>query len=637
MCGIVGILKNTEGEIDAERLKRAVHQLSHRGPDAQRIWVGRGVALGHSRLSIVDLSPAGNQPMRSQCGRWMLSFNGEIYNHLEIRRDLSRVWRGHSDTETLVESISEWGPREALQRCRGMFAWIVWDNNHQQLTLARDRMGEKPLYYGMFNGEFRAASELRSLIAADEKLKLDHQSLALYLRHSAVPAPYSIWEGVRKVPPGHLVQVDQVPDIRVREPIAWWRLEEVTDNTSPISSATLAVEGLHDLLKAAVREQMISDVPLGAFLSGGIDSSTIVALMQSQSARPVRTFTIGFAEKQHNESSRASAIARHLGTEHTTLVVSSQDALATIPDLPDVWDEPFADSSQIPTLLLSRLTRKSVTVSLSGDGGDELFCGYDRYSWFARLDGTRRLIPQGARDLIARSLHAAGTNRSLGILERAAASRGLTFSLTGHRLQRLAELMRVDSSDALYRDLVSGWVSPSEILGPILEPPTVLTHHLRGPASPPRRLQFFDQLSYLPDDILTKVDRASMSVGLEARIPLLDPRVIELSWRMPSSMHRRRGQTKWVLRQVLARYVPPALFEQPKHGFSVPLDEWLRGPLRDWASDLLSKGSLSGHGLFDSTVVQRVWNEHLSGRRNHKAQLWSILMFQAWYDKWARA
>lgn len=635
MCGIVAVVESGKDPCDVALLESLTDALHHRGPDGRGVWLESGVGLGHARLSIIDTSQAGRQPMVSRCGRWVLTFNGEIYNHAELRKELASAWVGHSDTETLVEAISAWGPDDALRRIQGMFAFAVWDTQQRQLFVARDRMGEKPLYYGVVGGQFRVASELKALLADGSRPQVDRYSLGLFFRHGYVPSPHCIWTGIRKLGPGEAFRVapgelDQLPI-----PWAWWSVEEQAQQAPTGARDEEVVDSLEELLVDAVSRQMVADVPLGAFLSGGIDSSLIVALMQKSASRPVKTFTIGFEEEGFNESGYAEQVAQHLGTEHHTMMVTAQDAMATIPRLSSVWDEPFSDSSQIPTLLLSQLTREHVTVSLSGDGGDELFAGYSRYGRFLKLEQARRRVPARVRRLVSDLAVGVRAEQWDRVLNGVSVFGLGTSGVSGDRIHKLADVIRSETGDELYRLLVSQWSHPeSVLLGGGEHPSRLTTSEGVGPKDGPERLQYLDQLSYLPDDILVKVDRAAMAVSLETRVPFLDPRVVEYSWRVPSHLKYRPGAEKWVLREILSRHVPTHLFERPKMGFGIPLGEWLRGPLKAWASELLSPEQIRAQGFLDANVVQKLWREHQEGSRNWQARLWVVLMFQSWYQTW---
>lgn len=646
MCGITGFLCST---IDAasgqEQLRRMTDAIVSRGPDDQGHWVdpAQGVALGHRRLSIVDLSPAGHQPMASASGRYVLVFNGEIYNHGELRIDLEQRgaapgWRGHSDTETLLAAIELWGVAGALTRCVGMFAIALWDREERTLTLARDRLGEKPLYYGWqgtgASSAFLFGSELKALRKHPVfTAGVRRDALALLLRHNYIPAPHSIHEGIFKLLPGVILTVS----LARREPQiqSYWSVDEVARravHSRAIRPASELVDELEDLLKSAVARQMVADVPLGAFLSGGIDSSTVVALMQAQSRSPVRTFTIGFGEPGYNEAEHAKAVAAHLGTDHTELYVTSQQALDVIPRLPRLYDEPFSDSSQIPTFLVSQLARQHVTVSLSGDAGDELFCGYTRYLAAAGMWRKLTRVPAPMRRAAAAaitSVSPAAWNRFSRCLPTARTHR------LGDKLHKGAGVIGSGSIDALYMGLVSHWDDPASVVFGAQEPPTFLTGaqpDLAG-LNAIERMMALDTMSYLPDDILVKVDRAAMGVSLETRVPFLDHRVVEFAWSLPMDMKLRGGVGKWALRQVLVRHVPQSITDRPKMGFGVPIDAWLRGPLRQWAESLLDAQRLRGEGFFRPEPIQTKWAEHLSRERNWAYHLWDVLMFQAWLDE----
>lgn len=656
MCGFTGFLGGTLQDIAtrAATLEAMANRILHRGPDDGDTWCDGDsvVGFGHRRLAIVDLSQAGHQPMAAASGRYVIAYNGEIYNHLEIRRDLEAAghapaWRGHSDTETLLAGIDAWGVEQALRRATGMFAFALWDRQTRTLTLGRDRLGEKPLYYGWQGfGAARAflfGSELKALHAhpAFEK-QIDRDALCLYMRHNNVGAPHSIFAGISKLPPGHLLDVSlHAPKPALR---AYWSGAAVAADGAarPFQGRPEeGVDALDALLRDAIGGQMMADVPLGAFLSGGVDSSTVVALMQVQSNRPIKTFSIGFHEDAYNEAEHAAAVARHLGTDHTELYVTAREALDVIPKLPSLYDEPFADSSQIPTYLVSQLARRHVTVSLSGDAGDELFCGYNRYQITASLWGRLSAMPAGVRSAMAWGLTRVSPdriNRLAGSVKAAGRWRNI-----GEKIHKGAGVMAARSSEELYRGMVSQWQSPSDIVVGGHEPDTVLTRpddRLAG-LNDVERMMALDMLTYLPDDILAKVDRASMACSLESRVPFLDHRVVEFAWRLPLEYKLRRESqgytTKWALRQVLYRYVPVELIERPKMGFGVPIDSWLRGPLRDWAEELLSEARLRREGYLNPAPIRQKWAEHLGGQRNWQHPLWCVLMFQAWLENEAVA
>lgn len=647
MCGLTGFLGGAAQNAAEQALvlEAMVNQIRHRGPDDGGVWsdVDAQVGFGFRRLAIVDLSSAGHQPMTSSGGRYVIVFNGEIYNHLDLRADLQKSgqapgWRGHSDTETLLAGFEAWGIQGTVERAAGMLAFAVWDRQERTLTLARDRLGEKPLYYG-WQGNGRSAvflfgSELKALRAHPAfGAAINRDALCLYVRHNNIGGAHSIYQNIHKLQPGCLLTVSR----QTTEPVvhSYWSGADVAERgvAQPFSgTATEAVDALEVLLKSAVRRQMVADVPLGAFLSGGVDSSTIVALMQAQSARPVKTFTIGFHEAGYNEAEHAKAVAQHLGTEHTELYVTPEQAMAVIPRLPALYDEPFADSSQIPTFLVSQLARQHVTVSLSGDAGDELFCGYNRYQLTATLWRKLSMVPPPLRQAAAWAL----TRFSPQSLNRLAAGTSVTarWANVGDKLHKGAGVMAARSAADLYLGMVSQWTDPASVVIGGTEPATLLTGQqpaLTG-LTDVERMMALDMLTYLPDDILAKVDRAAMGVSLETRVPFLDHRVVEFAWHLPMKYKLREGQTKWALRQVLYRHVPKALIERPKMGFGVPIDSWLRGPLREWAEDLLAETRLRQEGYFHPGPIRQKWSEHLSGQRNWQYHLWAVLMFQAWLD-----
>jgi asparagine synthase (glutamine-hydrolysing) len=643
MCGFAGFLGGAPN-IGFEAVLRAMGDaLLHRGPDDGGVWwdPAAQIGLSHRRLSILDLSPAGHQPMVSPCERFVLAYNGEIYNHLELRAELEAQnghfdWRGHSDTETLLAALRHWGVEGALQRLNGMFAFGLWDAAERTLFLARDRMGEKPLYYGRSGDTFLFGSELKALAAhPDWRGEVDRDALALYMRHNDVPAPWSIYRGIRKLPPAHFVAIGD-GGRAVGAPRCYWDLGAVAEQGVAGASGTpeALADELDALLRDAVGRRMMADVPLGAFLSGGYDSSTVAALMQAQSSRPVKTFTIGFKEEGYDEAQHARAVAAHLGTDHTELYVTPAEALAVIPKLPTMYDEPFADSSQIPTFLVSQLARRHVTVALSGDGGDELFYGYERYFKATKIWVLLSRLPLPVRRLASGLLvHAPGNalEKTLGVLPKR-----LRVNHLADRLPKLAEVLVCENGESFYRRLVSQWKEPERVVLGARKPETILSAPDRLPPLPGlrERMMLLDMLTYLPDDILTKVDRASMAVSLEARVPLLDHRVVEFAWRVPTAYKYRDGQGKWLLRQVLYRYVPRELMERPKMGFGVPIEHWLRGPLRDWSEALLDEKRLREEGYFDPAPIRMMWEEHVAGKRRWHYYLWDVLMFQAWLEAW---
>jgi asparagine synthase (glutamine-hydrolysing) len=645
MCGFVGLFApfNTlSGEQIEHELRGMANAIAHRGPDSDGYWSDSpvGIGLAHRRLAIVDLSPAGAQPMISGSSRYVIVFNGEIYNHFSLRDQLQSGgyltyrWRGHSDTETLLTGFDAWGIEQTLERAIGMFSMAVWDRHERKLIMVRDRLGEKPLYYG-WQGErsgkvFLFGSELSALRKHPVfSAEINRDALALYLRHNCIGGEHSIYTGIHKLPPGHLLTVSLERPVVVTRP--WWSGADVVRQglAQPfVGSPDDAVHVLDELLRDAVSQQMMADVPLGAFLSGGVDSTTVVSLMQSLSSRPVRTFTIGFHEDGYNEAKHAQAVAKHLGTDHTELYVRPEDALAVIPKLPTIYAEPFADSSQIPTFLVSELARQHVTVSLSGDAGDELFCGYRRYQMTAGIWNKLSRIPRPLRQI------AAGLITSIPPKAWDGMASMLGKSRVADKLYKGASLLGSRSTNELYRGMVSHWEDPTSVVLGATEPATLLSGllpHLQR-LSDVERMMALDMMSYLPDDILAKVDRAAMNVSLETRVPFLDHRVVEFAWALPLNYKLRHGVTKWPLRQVLYRYVPRELIERPKMGFGVPIDNWLRGPLREWAETLLAEPRLRNEGFFDPAPIRQKWVEHLSGKRNWHYHLWDVLMFQAWLE-----
>lgn len=645
MCGFTGFLtlRSEESPLACEHLLREMADtIRHRGPDSDGYWVDveAGIGLAHRRLAIIDMSPAGAQPMASVSGRYVIAFNGEIYNHLRLRDQLERgdklpsVWRGHSDTETLLAAFEAWGIEETLQRTIGMFAIAVWDRTNGFLTLARDRFGEKPLYFGwqgsgnqlcfLFGSELSA---LRKHPAFNSEINRD--ALSQYMRHNYIGGGHSIYDGIYKLEPGHLLTVSLSKTNPVIRP--WWdSLDTASCFTQKpfLGSADQAVDALEDLLCDSVSQQMVSDVPLGAFLSGGIDSSTVVALMQANSSMPVRTFSIGFYEQGYNEAEHAKAVAMHLGTNHTEMYVTPEQAIAVIPKLPTLYSEPFADSSQIPTFLVSQLARQHVTVTLSGDAGDELFCGYTRYQLTGNLWGKLSRLPLPLRKILGSTI----TSAPPAALD--ALGKYLPYSRLGEKLHKGAGLMGSRSVEDLYRGMVSHWHDPTNLVLGATEPASQISSTINAlrNLNDVERMMALDMISYLPDDILVKVDRAAMGVGLETRVPFLDHRVFEFSWSLPLNYKLRDGVTKWPLRQVLYRYVPRELVERPKMGFGVPIGEWLKGSLRDWAETLLNESRLRQEGYLNPAPIRQKWTEHISGRRNWESQLWGVLMFQAWLE-----
>lgn len=645
MCGIAGFLSASNNIAHSEwpaLLEKMGAAIWLRGPDDGGVWcdIASGIGLAHRRLSILDLSPAGHQPMVSASGRYVIAFNGEVYNHLEIRAELAETftqWRGHSDTETLLASFEAWGIEDTIQKAIGMFAIAVWDKQNQTLTLIRDRLGEKPLYYGWQGNTFLFGSELKALKAHPEfRAEIDRNSVALQLSHNYIPAPYSIYQGIKKLWPGSLLTISlQNRDASIRR--YWDARQVVADGLAQPFTGTReeSVAALDKLLSQAVKQQMLADVPLGAFLSGGIDSSTIVALMQAQSSRPVSTFTIGFNEAGYNEAEHAKAVAKHLGTDHTELYVTPKQAMEVIPKLPQLYCEPFSDSSQIPTFLVSQLARSKVTVSLSGDGGDELFCGYGRYFKAAALSKKLSRFPRGINSILPKLIKVISPDRWNSLLAPFQALLG--GKDIGAKLHLSADMLyaRSQSELALYYFMVRHWSNASALVLGATNVPTAFTDAaLRAPTDDfVSTMMALDMLAYLPDDILAKVDRAAMGVSLETRVPILDHRVVEFAWRLPGEYKVYDGHGKWPLRQVLYKYVPQALMERPKMGFGVPIGSWLKEPLKDWAEALLSESRLKREGFFNPDPIRQKWQEHLSGKHNWQYPLWDVLMFQAWLEQ----
>jgi asparagine synthase (glutamine-hydrolysing) len=650
MCGIAGFWDRRQaGGRDLEApIKAMTDAIAHRGPDDSGSFVDEscGLALGTRRLAIIDLSPLGHQPMASDDGRYVITYNGEIYNFLDLRRglsDLGERFRGNSDTEVLVAGVKRWGLRRTLERCNGMYALAVWDRSERILQLGRDRFGEKPLYYGWSGGVLMFGSELKALRAHEAfDSEIDRDTLALYFRHNCVPSPYTIYKGLAQLRPGSIVTFTsehKSGDMPVPEP--YWTLSDAVDSGADARSRTEApdtVEGALDELDAvlgrAVRMRMHADVPLGAFLSGGIDSSIVVALMQAHHDSKVRTFTIAFDDAAYNESHDARRVADHLGTDHLELVVTDKDALETIPKLPKLYDEPFADSSQIPTTLLAAMTRAHVTVALSGDGGDELFGGYNRYTWAQSFWKRLEPVPRPLRRLAAGALGAVPPgwwDTALGPDARYL-PKSMRVRTPSTKIQKVTQVLPAADLYETYRLLASHSDDPGSMVLGSKEPNTILSQRDRWPThmSGAEFMLYLDTMTYLPDDILTKVDRASMGASLENRVPFLDPQVAELAWRMPFDLKVRDGTGKWLLRQLLYRYVPQSIVDRPKMGFGIPLGAWLRDPLRDWAEDLLSPTRLRSEGYLAAEPIARMWDEHQSGRCDREYELWDVLMFQAW-------
>ena len=655
MCGLTGFLGKPQ--LDSLEMQSCVSQMSdtlfHRGPDDKGTWVDNksGIALGHQRLSILDLSAAGHQPMHSTSGRFVLAFNGEIYNHLDIRKEIElyeskpKLWNGHSDTETLLGAFEVWGIEKTLGKCNGMFAFSLWDVKKEVLTLGRDRFGEKPLYYGWVKNSFVFGSELKAIKAfPDFDNKINRDALSDYLRFMYVPAPKSIYDDIYKLEPGSYIQIDsRTKNNKDIEPVKYWNfLDEIKEGKKKIfKDENEALFALEDALEDSIKLQMLADVPVGAFLSGGVDSSLIVSLMQKYSTQPVKTFTVGFEESEFDESPFSKAVAKHLGTNHHELFVSSEEMRSVIALLPEMYDEPFADSSQIPTHLVSVAAKEEVTVSLSGDAGDELFGGYNRYLWAPRIWNKVSWIPFPLRRFLGSSMTALSENKwnSIGSAVNSiyAGSDGiLRLGEKAHKLGKKLNLAK--DFDGLYFSLVTEWEDPGSLvkkqehvdnedyISDFFERINKSGLEIKSSS----RMMSLDSVTYLPDDILCKVDRAAMAKSLETRVPFLDHRVASLSCRLPMSMKIRGNEGKWALRKILYKYVPKNLIERPKSGFSIPLDRWLRGPLREWAEELLDESRIEEEGYFHAKPIREYWNQHLNGTNDWGSKLWVILMFQSW-------
>ena len=648
MCGITGFYSKTSSTFDNVILKMN-SAIAHRGPDSNNVWQDKnsGIIFGHQRLSILDLSRAGSQPMESGSGRFIITYNGEIYNHLEIRKELKRInlnikWRSNSDTETLLEALEFWGIEKALNKTIGMFAFGIWDKKYRTLTLARDRMGEKPLYFGWQgkgdNKVFLFGSELKALKVHPEfNSEISRDAISLQLRHNYIPDPYSIYKDINKLLPGHYLQLKE-NDLKknlLPNPKIYWSLTKSAiygNNNQLLLSKENIQSDLEKRLKSSVKKQMISDAPLGAFLSGGIDSSTVVALMQSQSNHPIKTFTIGFSEDDYNEAQHAKKIAKHIGTDHTELYCSSKTALEVIPKLSTMYDEPFSDSSQIPTFILSQLAKQHVKVALSGDGGDELFCGYNRYISTNNWSKTFNRIPISLRKKLSYLLKSISQN-NWNNLSKILPGLNQNTNL-GHKIYKGADALEASTLSDLYYILSSQWQNPTDTVISSKEQETFLTKFKPELSSlnNHQKMMVIDLMTYLPNDILVKVDRASMASSLETRMPFLDHELIEHVWKIPHSLKFKNGQGKWILRQILNNYVPKNLTERTKKGFGIPLGTWLRGPLKDWAENLLNEKRLLREGYFNPKQIRDKWNEHLTNKKNWQYDLWNVLMFQAWID-----
>ena len=648
MCGITGFYSNTSSNFNNIILKMN-SAITHRGPDSNNIWQDKksGIVFGHQRLSILDLSMAGNQPMVSNSGRYIITYNGEIYNHLEIRKELNKInlnikWKSNTDTETLLEALEFWGIKKTLKKIVGMFAFGLWDKKNRSLILVRDRIGEKPLYFGWQgkgdNKVFLFGSELKALKVHPEfSREINRDAIALQLRHNFIPDPYSIYKNIYKLLPGHYLELteDNLNKNFLPTPKIYWSLTKsaIYGNNNQLTQSDESIQcDLEKRLKLSVKQKMISDVPLGAFLSGGIDSSTIVALMQSQSNHPIKTFTIGFSEDDYNEAQHAKKIAKHIGTDHTELYCSSKTALEVIPKLSTMYDEPFSDSSQIPTFILSQLAKQHVKVALSGDGGDELFCGYNRYISTNNWSKTFNRIPISLRKKLSYLLKSISQN-NWNNLSKILPGLNQNTNL-GHKIYKGADALEASTLSDLYYILSSQWQNPTDTVISSKEQETFLTKFKPELSSlnNHQKMMVIDLMTYLPNDILVKVDRASMASSLETRMPFLDHELIEHVWKIPHSLKFKNGQGKWILRQILNNYVPKNLTERTKKGFGIPLGTWLRGPLKDWAENLLNEKRLLREGYFNPKQIRDKWNEHLTNKKNWQYDLWNVLMFQAWID-----
>lgn len=648
MCGISGILCPEEN--GRELVEKQLAALQHRGPDSWGIWQSEdgGCLLGHRRLAILDLSPSGHQPMLSPDNRYAIAFNGEIYNFQDLKKDLEEEglkFSGQSDTEVILGAFSQWGVKRSLELFNGMFAIALWDKQERILSLIRDRLGIKPLYYAWIKNQFVFASELKAIVLhPDFKKTVDRDVLGLYLRYDYVPAPYCLYRGVKKMLPGAVITVHPGKRENGVEEYYFWKPGDAVSRSIAQSygagNQETILADLEDILKDAVKKRMIADVPLGAFLSGGIDSSLVVSLMQSQSGRPIKTFTAGFHHGEYNEAEDARKIAEHLGTDHTEIYVTPKESMDVIPSLPEMFCEPFADPSQIPTYLISKIAREKVTVSLSGDGGDELFGGYNRHVWVKKLWENLDRKPVFLKKLAAKGITFFSPDfwdKTISIL-KPLLPRSANQKQAGDKLHKIARIMEATSPEEMYKILISTWSNTSSIALSARTLPTVLSpgRSLDMFNTISEKMMFLDMLSYLPDDVLTKVDRASMAVALEARVPLLDHRVVEFAWKIPLDLKIKDGKGKWILRQLLGKYLPEDMFERPKSGFGVPIAGWLRNELKDWAETLLDSRRIKDEGYLNFDEVRTKWDEHLSGRRNWQYQIWNILMFQSWLDNQTR-
>ena len=641
MCGICGLIqpKQKSSAYNSEHVVIKMREkLTHRGPDQSGEWFNKEeeAYFGHRRRSVIDLSENGRQPMVSKCGNYVITYNGEVYNYGELKKELLSAgysFSGQSDTEVVLAACTIWGVRKAVDRMIGMFAFSIWDRRLNKLSLVRDRLGIKPLYWYYTGKQMAFASELKSFSAIpDWNPEINHHAFSSYIRYGYVPSPVSIYENVSKLPPGSILTWvrDQSPQIEKY----WDPLTFISNSSSDIISDEEAANELEVLLNDAVKKRMISDVPLGSMLSGGIDSSIVTAFMQKNNTQPIKSYSIGFHETDYNEAQYASKVAEHLKTDHTELYLEPKHAIDLIPNLPEIYDEPFADSSQIPTYLISKLLGQHVTVGLSGDGGDELFAGYNRYQWAGKFALTSKILPNPIRTTLVKMINSLSPLQWDSVFKLL--PQKFKYNNIGDKLYKVASILPLNNEQTIYRELVSQWSSPGEIIRDAQEIKTVaIENNLKNTVSNfTSRMQLMDMISYLPDDILVKLDRASMAVGLEARVPLLDHRIVEFALKLPIDMKQRNGKSKWLLRQLLHRYVPSEIVERPKMGFSIPIGDWLRGPLREWSQDLLSSEQLKKHDFFKSDIVQTYLNEHMKGHRNHQYKLWVLLMFQSWYLKW---
>jgi len=649
MCGITGLFTNQPGDEGTltEQIRRMMAPIAHRGPDDSGVWVrpDAGVALGFCRLAILDLSALGHQPMASTSGRFVIVFNGEIYNYRDLKRELEQNgarFRGGSDTEVILAGFEEWGIRNTVGRLAGMFAIAVWDERDRTLSLIRDRLGIKPLFVYAKRGLVTFGSELKALVAGPAfDRELDVDSVAHYLRYLYVPGPHSIYRYVSKVLPGSIITIRDAA-MPLPQAETYWSISDVAMqglSRPATDSPEEALGEMEELLTRSIAQHMIADVPLGALLSGGVDSSTVVALMQRAASRPVKTFSVAFDAREHNEAPEAARVARYLGTDHTEVLVTGDEALHVVPKLPDIFDEPHGDVSQIPAFLIAGVARRQVTVALSGDGGDELFGGYNRYVHGERMLRRAGRVPRAARQFIAAGIGALSAeewDRAHEVVAPLLPSR-LRHRLPGDKLHKVRRLIRSDDAAGMYRSLVSAWQHPQSVVRGTNGREDELGRVLLAarPARLLHRMMLADQLTYLPDDQLAKMDRVSMAVSLELRVPLLDHRVVEFSWRLPASLKVRDGTGKWLLKELLYRHVPRELVDRQKQGFSVPIDRWLRGQLRDWAEELLRPEVIARDGLLNPDPIREKWNALKNGRNEDALAMWSVLMLQAWRERWA--